>query len=72
MIEERIGVAGCVLQYSRNHEGKWTVFPRMALNEMTDGLRSDECIILANALQRAASRVMELNMSDHSDMLFEG
>lgn len=72
MIEERTGVAGVVIQYCRNHEGKWTAFPRMPLNEMADGLKGDECMLLADALRRAASRIANLNSSDKSDMLFEG
>ena len=72
MIEERTGVAGVVIQYCRNHEGKWTAFPRMPLNEMADGLRADECTLLADALRRAAGRIADLNSSDKSDMLFEG
>lgn len=72
MIEERTGVAGVVIQYSRNHEGKWTAFPRMPLNEMADGLRGDECILLADALKSAATRISLLNSNDKSDMLFEG
>jgi hypothetical protein len=72
MIEERTGVAGVVIQYCRNHEGKWTAFPRMPLNEMADGLKGDECMLLADALRRAASRIADLNSSDKSDMLFEG
>lgn len=72
MIEERTGVAGVVIQYSRNHEGKWTAFPRMSLNEMSDGLRGDECMLLADSLRRAADKIANLNSSDKSDMLFEG
>lgn len=72
MQEEKTGVAGCTIQYSRNHEGFWTAFPRIMLSEMADGLRSDECLLLASALQRASQRVSQMNANDSTNMLFEG
>ncbi|MGA0866108.1 MAG: hypothetical protein ACO3QV_02165 [Candidatus Nanopelagicaceae bacterium] len=69
---ERTGVAGCAIEYEKNHEGRWCLFLRVNMSEMSDGLRADESILLAEALKRGATRLAEMNMNEKSKMLFEG
>jgi hypothetical protein len=66
------GVPGCAIQYEKNHMGMWCAFPLITINEQCDGLKSNECILFADALRNAAEKIRILNSNEETKMLFEG
>jgi hypothetical protein len=65
-------VNGCGIRFEKNHNGQWTAFPMLQLNEKCDGLSSTECMRLADALRTASHKVNEMNAQENTEMLFEG
>jgi len=65
------GVNGCGIRFEKNHNGAWSAFPVMQLNEKCDGLSSSECRRLGDALREASYKVDEMNRNEKTEMLFE-
>lgn len=70
-IHENTNIAGCSIMIRKNHVGKWCVYPLMKIEEMCDGLNTDECVDLAASLHRASERVAEMNDRSNTMYLFD-
>ena len=65
-------VPGCAIRFEKNHHGIWCAVPLINITEQCDGLKANECVLLADALRTAAEKIKVMNAEEETKMLFEG